>query len=221
MVTKTFKRRTSCPSKSNKYWLNYSKKGYNTAISIDKATGNVLPNCVGYVQGRFRELHRDKSVWSNIGTYFAGNANTFYGNASKAGIKAGKTPKLGAIICWNSSSCGHVAIVEKIEAAGDIVTTNSAYNGTKFYEKTITKKSGYKYADGFTLQGFIYPKYTFVDDTTTTTTERSYTTYTVKKGDTLSSIARLYNTTYTALAQYNNISNYNIINVGQVVKIPK
>ena len=45
--------------------------------------------------------------------------------------------------------------------------------------------------------------------------------YTVKKGDTLSAIARQYNTTYQKLAEYNHISNPNIINVGQTIKIPK
>ena len=48
----------------------------------------------------------------------------------------------------------------------------------------------------------------------------SAVTYTVKSGDTLSSIAKKYGTTYQKLAQYNNISNPNIINVGQVIKIP-
>lgn len=46
------------------------------------------------------------------------------------------------------------------------------------------------------------------------------TTYVVKKGDTLSGIASRYGTTYQALAQYNGISNPNLIYVGQVIKIP-
>lgn len=44
-------------------------------------------------------------------------------------------------------------------------------------------------------------------------------TYTVKKGDTLSSIANKYNTTYQTIAKKNNISNPNKIYVGQVLKI--
>lgn len=44
--------------------------------------------------------------------------------------------------------------------------------------------------------------------------------YTVKSGDTLSGIASKYGTTYQKLAEYNNISNPNKINVGQVIKIP-
>ena len=44
--------------------------------------------------------------------------------------------------------------------------------------------------------------------------------YTVKAGDTLSAIARKYNTTYQVLAKYNGIANPNIINIGQKIKIP-
>lgn len=45
-------------------------------------------------------------------------------------------------------------------------------------------------------------------------------TYTVKSGDTLYSIARTYGVTVTALAKANNITNYNLIRVGQVLVIP-
>ena len=45
------------------------------------------------------------------------------------------------------------------------------------------------------------------------------TTYTVKKGDTLSAIARKYGTTVSALASLNNIKNVNYIVVGQVLVI--
>lgn len=44
--------------------------------------------------------------------------------------------------------------------------------------------------------------------------------YTVVKGDTLSGIAARYGTTYQKLAEYNGISNPNVISVGQKIKIP-
>lgn len=47
------------------------------------------------------------------------------------------------------------------------------------------------------------------------------TTYTVKAGDTLYSIARKYNISVSSLAKANNISNYNLIKIGQVLAIPK
>lgn len=72
-----------------------------------------------------------------------------------------------------------------------------------------------------------YPKYAGTATTqpstpaqpkpTQTTTD---TVYTVKSGDTLSSIAAKYKTTYQKLAAYNGISNPNKIYVGQKIKIP-
>jgi LysM repeat protein len=44
--------------------------------------------------------------------------------------------------------------------------------------------------------------------------------YVVKSGDTLSAIAAKYDTTYQALAAYNNISNPSLIRVGQKIRIP-
>ena len=62
---------------------------------------------------------------------------------------------------------------------------------------------------------------------TTTTTKPSTSTgtgsetvYVVKKGDTLSAIAKKYGTTYQKLAQYNGIANPNIISIGQKIRIP-
>lgn len=45
-------------------------------------------------------------------------------------------------------------------------------------------------------------------------------TYTVKPGDTLGKIAAIYGTTVAALAALNNIANVNLIQVGQVLKLP-
>ena len=54
----------------------------------------------------------------------------------------------------------------------------------------------------------------------TNTGTGSETVYVVKKGDTLSAIARKYGTTYQKLAQYNGIANPNIISIGQKIRIP-
>ena len=45
--------------------------------------------------------------------------------------------------------------------------------------------------------------------------------YTVKKGDTLSKIAKIYNTTYQKIAKDNNIKNPNLIHTGQKLIIRK
>ena len=44
--------------------------------------------------------------------------------------------------------------------------------------------------------------------------------YTVKAGDTLSAIAKRFNTTVNELVKLNNISNPNLIRVGQKIKLP-
>lgn len=60
-----------------------------------------------------------------------------------------------------------------------------------------------------------------VKSTTPTTPTTTDEIYVVKSGDTLSGIAAKYGTTYQKLAAYNNISNPNVITVGQKIKIPK
>lgn len=74
---------------------------------------------------------------------------------------------------------------------------------------------------------FVSGVYGWVDASTlskvTTSTPASGTNdivYIVKSGDTLSGIAAKYGTTYQKLAAYNNISNPNLIAVGQKILIP-
>ena len=45
-------------------------------------------------------------------------------------------------------------------------------------------------------------------------------TYTVKKGDNLINIAKTYNTTVTELVRLNNITNKNLIYIGQILNLP-
>lgn len=52
-----------------------------------------------------------------------------------------------------------------------------------------------------------------------TTKKKVATTYTVKRGDTLSAIAKKYGTSVSAIAKKNNIKNVNLIYVGQKLKL--
>ena len=47
-----------------------------------------------------------------------------------------------------------------------------------------------------------------------------YTSYTIRQGDTLCSIARRYNTTPSEIAQCNNLANKDALRIGQKLKIP-
>lgn len=202
-----YKPRLSAPSTTDKNWIKNTKGGYNYCVLIK---GNsCLPNCVGYAWGRWRELLGKKP---NLST---GNAENWYGY-KKDGYKRGKTPKLGAVICWRkgkagnkNDGAGHVAIVEKINSDGSIVTSNSAYGGSRFYTKTFKKP--YSLGSKYTFQGFIYIPLDFNKET------KKY--YVVKKGDTLTSIAKKYKTTVNQLVKWNNIKNPNIIEVGQKLRV--
>lgn len=159
--------RASAPSTTNKNFIHTSNGGYNRCIEI--SGGSCLPNCVGYCWGRWREiLGKSPSLSLN-------NAENWYGYTSD-GYKRGKTPQLGAVICWRkgqagnaNDGAGHVAIVEQVKSNGDIVVSESHYGGVRWRLKTYTKSSGYYLGSAFTLQGFIYLPISFDEKTTTST----------------------------------------------------
>lgn len=147
-----FKIRTSAPSTTNKYWKHTSAGGYNSCIHI--ANGSVLPNCVGYAWGRFYEILGSKPKLSRR------NAEDWFGYTAD-GYKRGKTPKVGAVICWrkgkagvNSDGAGHVAIVERVNSDGSILISESGYNSFRFRTRTLAKP--YSIGSAYTFQGFIY-----------------------------------------------------------------
>jgi surface antigen len=161
-MTRIFDRRLNAPGVNNKYYIKTTYKGYNKCAAINLLSGSVLPNCTGYAWGRFCECQGETVRTCKLSTGDAGN--WYYKND---GYKRGNTPKLGAVICWSDiDGAGHVAIVEKVEDNGDILTSNSAYKGKEFFLKTIKKSKGYSFGYGYTFQGFIYNPTEFIDPDT-------------------------------------------------------
>lgn len=148
-----FKKRTTSPSVTNKFYIKAGKGGYNRAMEINKTTHSCLPNCCGFVHGRWLES-RNETDYEKYDKLCTGNAKSYYGKDD--GYKRGQTPKLGSIICFTNNKSGHVAFVEEIKSNGDILSSNSAYNGSRFFLKTLKKNNNYKFGNGYTLQGFIY-----------------------------------------------------------------
>lgn len=176
-----YNKRLTAPSKENKYYINASKGGYSKALIINKETGETLPNCVGYVHGRFMELQGVK-----VTTLATTNAETLWGN-TKDGYARGKTPKLGAILCQrrgvvgnSADGAGHVSIVEEIKENGDIVVSQSHYGGVRFDTRTY-KKDNYNYGE-LVFQGFIYPKLTYTEPPKKKGYDGAFPTPTLKKG---------------------------------------
>ena len=219
-----FQIRTSKPSAGNKFYITKSRGGYSSCINgypTDKDC-NVLANCVGYACGRFNEI-----IGSMRYPYLNCNAENFIERAINTyGLEIGQTPKAGAIMVWQKGStlsgndgAGHVAIVEKVIDANTVYTSESSYGGSAFWNSTRKNTNGrWGIGSGYTFRGFIYNP-SVKEEVTPTPTSSDYE-YIVKRGDTLSSIARRYNTTYQELARYNNIANPNLIYVNQVIKIP-
>ena len=216
--------RTSKPSAGNKFYITTSNGGYSKCIKgkpTDKDC-NVLANCVGYACGRFNEI-----IGSMRYPYLNCNAENFIERAINTyGLEIGQTPKAGAIMVWQKGStlsgndgAGHVAIVEKVIDANTVYTSESGYGGSAFWNSTRKNSNGrWGIGSSYTFRGFIYNP--SVKEEVTPTPSSSDYEYIVKSGDTLSSIARRYNTTYQELARYNNIANPNLIYVNQVIKIP-
>lgn len=148
------KPRTTAPSETNKYYIHISNGGYNKCIKISGKS--CLPNCVGYAYGRFMEIAGKTTCKLPMC-----NAEDWWNNS--AAYKKGKTPKLGAVMCFakgkagkESDGCGHVLIVEKIYKDGSILCSQSGYNYKRFY--TTKFKKPYSLA-GYKFQGFIYNPY--------------------------------------------------------------
>lgn len=157
-----FKPRMTAPSVSDKYWVHTSRGGLNECIQI--SNGSCLPNCVGYAWGRWYELLGSRPRLCQ------GNAEMWYG-FTVDGYKRSSMPALGAVICWGkgvvgneADGAGHVAVVERIEGNGDIITSNSAYGSTRFYLKTYKKSEGYNFG-AYKFQGFILPPINIAEQT--------------------------------------------------------
>jgi hypothetical protein len=156
-----FVERTTAPSNDNKFYIKAGKGGYNRAMEINSKTHSCLPNCVGMAHGRWLES-QNQTDYKKYDKLPTGNAENYY-TYKKDGYKRGTTPKLGAIICWRkgkagvaSDGAGHVAFVEKVYDNGDVLTSNSAYGGRRYYTKKYVKAKKYYLGSKYTFQGFIY-----------------------------------------------------------------
>lgn len=188
-----FTPRTTAPSTTDKYWKHTSAGGVNECILI--SNGSCIPNCVGYAWGRFYEIIGKRPSLSRA------NAEDWYGYTTD-GYRRSQTPALGAVICWakgkvgvSSDGAGHVAIVEEIKSNGDIVTSNSGYNSTRFWMQTFTKASGYS-MNGYTFQGFILPP----DSTPVTTPSTSNPTTTSNSSLKVGDVVQFNGTTHYSSA---------------------
>lgn len=149
--------RTTPPDPSDLRWISNAQQygGYNRCIVINSATGLVIPNCTGYVHGRWMEESGTTECPLSVS-----NAANYYGYTAD-GMPRGSEPQLGAVICFSTGQGGqpgHVAIVEEIIDADTIVTSDSNYGAEYFVMRTRYRSLGWNWYAGSDLvfQGFIY-----------------------------------------------------------------
>lgn len=143
------------------------------------------------------------------------------------------TPEKGDIIVFNWDDAtqpndgysDHIEVVRSV-ASKNFETTGGNMNGGVVGHRTVPIGWGY-------IRGFARPKYSKANTSTPkedkkpiekpkepTKGNTSSQTYTVKAGDNLTKIAKKYGTTVQVLVDLNNIKNKDLINVGQVLKLP-
>lgn len=111
--------------------------------------GELTGQCTGYAWGRFMEILGSSPKLSTA------NAGMWYSYTSD-GYERGSTPKLGAVLCMGKpGAAGHVAIVEKINSDGSIVTSESGYSSSKRFWTSTRRPPNYCNSPYY-FQGFIY-----------------------------------------------------------------
>jgi len=155
-----FKKRITKPEAGNKYYITRANGGYSNAVQ-GKPTDpdcDVLANCVGYAYGRFNEI----GGYGSCKYLKPVNAEKFIQYAN--GLEIGQVPRLGACMVWRKGAtlsgddgAGHVAIVEKVISATQVVTSESGYNSKAFWTQTRNKGTGnWGQGAGYEFLGFIY-----------------------------------------------------------------
>lgn len=140
----SYKPRLTAPSYSNKYYYSNS----NIFYSI----GYGMPNCTAYAWGRAYELLGTQPKLS------VDSAHYWYDyNKDHNYYPYGKTPKLGAIACWDNAYGGHVAVVEKITST-TVTLSHSEWAGRTFFltEHAIDAPNGGAVSSGWKFEGYIY-----------------------------------------------------------------
>ena len=138
--------------------------------------------------------------------------NVFSTKAKFPAGKRSKTPKLGCLVVFTHSHIGRV-----IAISGNTITTIEGNTSAQSYDRNggMVGQKTYNINDS-KIDCFLIIDY----DSGKTEPTTGGDSHTVKKGDTLSKIAKSWGMSVSEIASFNGIPNPNLINVGQVIKKP-
>lgn len=142
------------PAAGNPYYNTKKVGGYNPCIMGNPKNRNkdlnVLPNCVGYVTGRFNEI----GAYGSCKWLGNTNAANYIDLARKQGLTVTQRPTVGGCMVWKGGNTGegHVAIVE-MDLGNRVVTSESEYYGKQF---VIYQRFGDNWRSGCYWMGASY-----------------------------------------------------------------
>ena len=152
--------RTSKPQAGNKFYTTKARGGYSTCIQGSPTdVCDVLANCVGYACGRFNEIigsMKYPSLNCNAENFIERAKNTY-------GLTVVPYPTLGGIMVWQkgdtlsgNDGAGHVAVVERIDSANQIYTSESGYKSSAFWNSVRRNDNGrWGLGTGYKFRGCI------------------------------------------------------------------
>ena len=169
----------------------------------------------------------NNNTTNNTNTYTVKSGDTLSAIAKKFNTTVAKLQSLNNIKDPNKISIGQVLKLTSNDQASSSNTSSSTSTYTvKSGDtlSTIAKKFNTTVAKLQSLNNIKDPNKISVGQVlkitgTSSSSSNSPSTYTVKKGDTLSAIAKKFNTTVAKLQSLNNIKDANKISVGQVLKL--
>lgn len=171
-----------------------------TAVGIAAGLSNIILRECGCE--KMIELYKAAGRWQENDAYVpsAGDVIFYDWQDNGAGDNTGRSDHVGMV---HSVTNGTIKVIE-----------GNKNNAVEYRDIAV---------NGRYIRGYGLPDYASMATAEAPkepeTPKETAGTYTVKKGDTLTKIAKQFNTTVNTLVKLNNISNPNIINVGQVLKV--
>lgn len=159
---KIWQKRTSAPTKQDKYYVAKDEGGYN-GFTKGYNMFNANGNCTSYCYGRFLEIGSNKAkgiIKTSCQLPTNRNAEDWF--SSCTAYERGQKPAHGAVACFSkgkhwtpSDGCGHVAIVEAWDSKY-IYCTESGYRHYLWRSCRYPIKNGKPYIAGYNFDGYIY-----------------------------------------------------------------
>lgn len=184
---------------------------FASAVAIKAGLTDIIPTECGC--GKHIELFKKLGSWEENDAYVPKPADYIFYDWQDGANYATTDNRGGA---------DHVGVVEKV--VGQTITVIEGNMSNAVGRRNLKVNGRY-------IRGYGVPNYAkkataggsapaAPSTPSTPATPSGETVHTVQKGETLSGIAKKYGTTYQKIAQYNGITNPNLIRVGQKIKIP-